>query len=249
MARRNGLEPVVAHAEDGRQLLSRQEVTDLLPQGARAAAFAFDEAEVLYFPRLFTDGSPPLICQVIEQRPAEVEPYDSVQGRVRSLWVQEAALEQAATFAEKVRAAAVEDGLQAAVDVMNGRLKDLLGNRASEDSVLAVKETGFFSRGTRRIQGVEGQGEPVAAEAFSLADGAIGLVTEGSPDYMCYVLKVTETEGASPEDFAAQNPMMRAFYVGDKQQRVLSEWLAGLLADAKPDMRSPFWKESGKPEG
>jgi hypothetical protein len=73
-------------------------------------------------------------------------------------------------------------------------------------------------------------------------------VTAEAPDYKCYVLQVTESEGASAEEFANDNPMMRAFYVGDKQQRVMTEWLGGLLAEAKPDMRSAFWKEPTRPE-
>jgi hypothetical protein len=203
---------------------------------------------VLFFPHVVDEGSPPLVCQVIEKRASEVEPYDDVKDRVRSWYTKGAALKQAEAFAEKLRAAAAEKGLAAAVEEMGTRLQDLLHGREGAGELLSVKHTGFFTRGVRSIPGLAGGGAAVAAKAFSLKDDAVGLVTAEAPDYKCYVLQVTESEGASAEEFANDNPMMRAFYVGDKQQRVMTEWLGGLLAEAKPDMRSAFWKEPTRPE-
>jgi hypothetical protein len=210
------------------------------------AAYAFDEAEVLFFPHVVDGGSPPLILQVIEQRAPEVEPYDEVRDAVRTWFVKDAALRQATTFSHKLQDAAAENGLEEAVGTMDARLKDLLGNRAAEEPMLSVQETGSFTRGARWIVGVEGEASTVADEAFALAGGAVGLAVAEAPVYKCYVLQVAEREAAATEGFSESDPRIRAAYVGYKQQSVLDGWLDGLLAAAEPDPRSSFWKEPEK---
>jgi hypothetical protein len=158
--------------------------------------------------------------------------------------VKEAALKEAETFAQKTLDAAAELGLPEAAARMDKRLLDLLGVSEDDGPLLEVVETGMFSRRAQRISGVDGQGAGIAARAFSLPDGEPSLVTVGAPDYRCYVLEVAGRKAASAEEFAESNPMMRAFYIGDKQQRILAEWMDGLLAAAERDPRSLALQES-----
>ncbi|MFO8006770.1 MAG: peptidyl-prolyl cis-trans isomerase, partial [Candidatus Brocadiia bacterium] len=167
MARRHGLRYQVASVGEGRELLSRQEVTERVPAGSQVAEFAFGGPENLYFPTPITPAEGPfMIVQVLEHREPEQQEFSEVEQQVRRDYREAHGLDRAVTFARKVEALANEVGLEDAAEQMRTRLTNLLGGTeaapdAEEEPLLSVEETQLFSRTTRHVPGLEAEAPQV----------------------------------------------------------------------------------------
>jgi hypothetical protein len=242
MARRHGLTYHVVRTADGRDLVSRRELESLMPQGAEVAAFAFEGTTSLDNPRSFTRGDKPLICQVLERRPAEQQPFEKVEKEVRHDYEMQAALERAAAFAEKLKESVAQAGLEKAAETMGARLANLLGTTgATEAGALAgaagparltVQEAGPFSRTDREVPGIKEPVPAVVEKAFQLAGDEAGVAVEGPPVYRCYAMKVVERQPAPREEFAQGGAVARMFYLPRKQDEEVRQWMDGLLSAA-----------------
>jgi hypothetical protein len=233
MARRHGLTYKLPRTEEGRELLSREELAEALPYGEQVAAFAFEE-DSLYYPRPFSSGHELVICQVLERRDAEPQPFDEVRGQVRRDYAARQALERAQTFAGKLKESADQLGLDAAAERMEGRLADLLGGREAEgEPRLEAKESGLFSRQRREVPGMGGAGGAVVEAAFKASDDETALAVEPPPVARCYVMRVAERRDASAEEFARRAEFFGMIYETGKQSRVVQEWLEGLVKAAR----------------
>ena len=236
MARRYGLTWRMAQGANGRDLVSREELELVVPDGDQVAKFAFDVAGSQFLPRVFTTGSVPLICQVLERRAAETEPFETVADQVRRDCLRQMALDRASAFAQNLKESVAEVGLEQAAETMGARLANLLGGAQSAKeapAALKVQEAGPFSRGASQVAGMEG-GHPVLVEkAFQLTGKDVGVAVEGSPVYQCEVLLVSEREPASREQFAEIGTMFRdRYHLRYKQDQVVQDWLQGLLKAA-----------------
>lgn len=241
MARRHGLHYDVASAASGRELLSREELEELVPEGKQVADFAFGESLNLYYPRFFDSADQPVVCQVLKQRGPEPQTLEEVQEQVRSDCLRQKALERAVTFAGKLKDEVSETGFEKAAETMNRRLADLLGLETERDEdadaaapgPLTVRESDFFSRTAAEVPGMEQPVPALVAKAFELAHDQVAVAAEGPPVSRCYVVQPIERQGAPREEFAETGVVFRAFYLADKQNRAVREWMEGLLNAAQ----------------
>ncbi|MHC4479514.1 MAG: hypothetical protein ACYS1C_00875 [Planctomycetota bacterium] len=240
MARRHGLDHRVPSTEQGRELLSRQELQEVVPHGAEVAEFAFESDSNLYYPVSFDADGDPLLCQVLEHRPGEPQPFAEVRDEVRRDCAAEEALQKARAFAQKLRDAVAERGIDAAAEEMGRRLRDLLGGAGGAESEepapageLTVGESGLFSRTDPAVPGLPGSGVAVVEKAFELGPEQIGLAVEGPPVSRCYVFEVVERQDASGEEFAERASALRPYYLAARRVEETGEWMRGLLDAAE----------------
>jgi hypothetical protein len=230
IARRHGLVYTVARGADEGTLLSSEELAGAMPQGAQVAAFAFDPTGNLYYPKVFDDGEAPLVCQVTQRAPAEALLFEAVVARVRSDYEDRQALERASVFAGKLKEQAAQTTLGQAAKEMQTRLNDLVNRPAAERLTLEVRETGFFSRRDEAVPGLEGSHRGLAEAALRLKPGEFGVATEGAPAPGCFVVELTETQPASPDEFAERGAMLALLYEVRKQNEAVREWMESLYA-------------------
>ena len=244
MARRHDLEYRVLTTDGDREFLSRQELQqaislgmDVASSGMDVASFAFAETDNLYQPRRFApsgeaDGAG-VICQVLERRPEEPQPYDEVSDQVRRDYVAREALAKAETFADQVRERASEAGLAAAAEELRGRLANLIGGPAppegaDADDLLTVAETGLFGQSDFPIEGLDGWHPAFTEAALRLTGGEVAVARESTPSSRCYVLRVTGDEAPAAESFADARPILERAYLYGKQAQALADWMDGL---------------------
>ncbi|MHC4591439.1 MAG: hypothetical protein ACYS8L_01945 [Planctomycetota bacterium] len=239
MARRYGLRHHVPRARAGGELLSHGEVEAVVPNGAAVASFAFEPTAALHYPEVFGTEDEPMICQVLERRPAEPQPFEAVEAQVKADYVRKAALDHAASFAGKLKEAVVEVGFEAAAESMAERLRNLLGaGEAVADRTpsaaldLTVSETGMFTRYDTHIAGMAGPHPGVVKEVFLVGPDEVRVVVEGPPVSNCYVVQVSEEEGASRDEFAEAGGALRLLYLAAKQNEAIQGWMRGLLEAA-----------------
>jgi len=238
MARRHGLTYRAASTEDGRKLLSREEVEQLVPAGTSVAAFAFDVDRNLYLPTpIGNPDGPPLVCQVLEKREPEQQSFAEVRDQVRADYLRRKSLERAEVFAEKLRQEAENAGLKGAAAALRKRLTDLMGQaevpRDEERELLAVQESRFFSRVSSRVPGLDRNVPEVVKRAFELKDDELGVVQEGAPISRVYVIRTIEREPASADSFAQTERFLRFGEHYRKRRLVLDDWMDDLLAQAE----------------
>jgi len=235
MARRHALQCRLARTPSGGELLTRQELMTLVPEGKQMAEFAFAEELSTYYPRVIVSGEQPVIYQVLERRDPEPLPFEEVRETVRKDYAQSEALKKAAVFGQKLKELVVEVGFEQAVETMNQRLSDLLGSRApsADDGAaawpLTVQRSELFSRASRYAGGIDEFVPNVMKAAFELGDMEVAAVTEGPPVSRCYVIRPAERQEASGESFGEAAPSYRPAYVYHKQNQVMLEWMRGLL--------------------
>ncbi len=240
MARRHELRYEVARIGEGRELLSRQEVTERVPAGARVAELAFGPQESLYFPtQIAPPDGPFMIVQVLEHRSPEQQEFPDVEEQVRQDYRVANGLDRAVTFAEKVKALAAKEGLADAAEQMRSRLTDLLAGagapaQESEEPLLAVEETEVFTRTTRRVPGLGAEAPEVVKQSFALEPGELAVVREGQPASRAYVIEVLERRPASQEDFAQAAGYLHTRELNVRQRRELGAWMHGLLEQSEP---------------
>jgi len=238
MARRYALEYQLARTPSGGELLTRQELVTLVPEGTQMAEFAFAEDLSTYYPRTILSGEQPVIYQVLERRDPEPLPLEEVRGTVRQDYAQREALKKAAVLGQKLKELAVEVGFEQAVETMNQRLSDLLGSQApsADDEAaawpLTVERSELFSRDSRYAGGIDEFVPNVMKAAFELGDMEVAAATEGPPVSRCYVIRPAQRQEASGESFGEAAPMYRPAYVYRKQNQVMLEWMRGLLKTA-----------------
>jgi len=212
----------------GREFLSKEEVTRLVPQGADVAEFAFGKQMSLHYPRRFDSGDTPLVCQVLARRDAQPRPFAEVREQVRQDCLRVKALAEAEQFARKLKEAVAKSGFQKAVAELNGRLARLLKLEGGKGP-LQVQQTDFFARSASTVPGLEGPHRRFVSAAFELHGDQVGLVTEGPPVSRSYVLRTVERRQASADEFASVAPLLRTFYLMRKQESELRLWMTGLL--------------------
>jgi hypothetical protein len=234
MARGEGLDWVIARTDAGKELLSARELAAAMPDGQQVAGLAFSTQVGLYDARDVPSAEVPLVFQVLERRPAELQPFEQAKEEVERDWRRQAALKDATVFAEKVKESAAQLGLQGAADAMSERLRNLLKAPAADEGArLVVQETGFFGQSGRQIPGLDGPHPALADKAFELVGDEVGVAAEGPPVSHCYVLQVSERQPVSTEAFAETGSAVRTMYLLGKQSRAVQDWMAGLLAAAE----------------
>jgi len=241
MARRHGLTCRVAQTEQGRELLSRQEVESLLPEGAKIAAFAFEEEWSLYYPESFDSDEGTLVCQILERRDPEPQPLKLVLDQVRRDYAEYKALDRAKVFAEKLREDAASRGLAAAAEAATKDLAALMGAGGSKPSDgelttprLEVRESDFFSRTSQIVPGIDGPVPQFVSQAFQTGMEQIGVAVEAPPVSRCYVLQPTARRDADRDAFTEVGTYLRAAYLMQKRMAVAHEWMEWLLTASQP---------------
>jgi hypothetical protein len=238
MARRHGLNYNMAETEDGRRLLSREDVEESLPAGGEIARFAFEEERNLYFPTPIQnpDGAP-LVCQLLEKREPEQQSFEQVEGQVRTDYLRRKALERAEVFAEKLRQEAQQAGLEQAAAAFRKRLSDLLNGDETDpgpdEELLTVQQSRTFSRVSTRVPGLDRNVPEVVGRAFDLKDDELAVVREGAPVSRVYVIRTIEREPASAASFAQTDRFLRFGDLYRKRRFVLDGWMEALLARAE----------------
>jgi len=234
MARRYGAEVQVLKTADGRELISREELTELAPQGAQVAQFAFEGGASLYLPTRFDSERGPVIVQMLEYREPEQQSFGDVREQVKDAYMERKAVQSAETFAGKLKERADEAGMEVAAAEMSRRLAKLVPSvEGGEPPVLTVQESGFFRRASSLVAGLQGSTQDeLVRRVFDLSDGQTDVATTGTPPTTVYVIQLSERRKASPERFASMDPMERTFYVAQKQRLMVQAWLQGLLKDS-----------------
>lgn len=234
MARRHGLD-YRTPAADGDRLLSRQQLTQEMPDGAQIAEFAFGGEQAVNYPQTFETEQGPLLLQVRERRPPQEQPFAAVRDRVREDLVQRKALEQAGKFAARLREQAAQQGLQTAVHEFSDRLANLVadGEGDAEEPLLKVQQTGLFSRDARAVEGLSGPPlRDFTERAFSLEEGHTAAVAPGPPAQRVFVIRAAERQSASPDNFAQAADLIRARYISRQQRRFMAQWSGRLLEES-----------------
>jgi hypothetical protein len=85
------------------------------------------------------------------------------------------------------------------------------------------------------VSGIEDGVPPDFADrAFRLAVNQTEVITAGAPYFKCYVIRVTDRQAASADEFAEYGTWWRPAYLMQKQRRIVRQWLDGLLAASPP---------------
>ncbi len=234
ISRRHGAQFQTVKTADGRNLLSRERLASLVPDGSEVAAFAFESGSNLYFPKKFDSPRGPVVFQVLEYRQPETQPFQEVEAEVRADCLQHKAVESTRTFAAKLKEEADKSGLEVAAADMTRRLANLVKTpEGAQPPVLKVEQSASFRRVSPNVAGIRGDSQQdLIRKAFSLADKQSAVVTTGTPPTNVYVIQAAEHTPASAADFAKMDTMTRMLYQTQKQRRQVQAWMEGLLAQS-----------------
>lgn len=253
MARRHGLQYVAPATKEGRRLLSREEIQELVPAGGDVASFAFDEKLPLYLPHRFKSRTGELLCQIVEFREPKVQPFALVKDRVREDCLGLKAFDKARAAGEQLIKAAVAVLLEGAVVKMNLKLEKELGRKqpptpenrepeaegeAAKESegqqrYLKIEESGFFSRSRDFIPTMGGSRPEVVEKALGLKEGQLALVVAG-PKPVCYVIENAGRKEADPAGFYGAKRFLAARVLQSKRVRAVQAWMEQIEKASKP---------------
>lgn len=236
VALRCGLErPRMLTAADGGPLVSRRELTQLLPVGGgQAVEFAFDRTRAVFSVGYFRNAWPPFLLQILERRKPEMQPFSAAREQVRKDYVPVKALELASDFAEELASAARELGGVQALRAANAKL-------ATDDvqEPLKLRQSELFARIDSGVGGLPGASRVTVKTTFATELNTFAVAVE--PDAgKCYVLTPTEYRPPSPEKFATvgSRPLI-AQYLPQKRAASLHRWFKDLLAATEPVEKKP----------
>lgn len=256
MARRYNLEYRLISDEQGNQYLSRGDVGQIVPQVRQLPRFALDNT--IHVPQQFQSSDGVRVCQVLDRRQPQVQPFEQVRNRVLADYRLHKALDKAEDLAAKLVESAEESSLQEAVAQMNTRLESLIpeedqpkrqqpdegdgesteeGEETEDEKkepgkILQIEESDLFSRSNPRLSSMGGRRSKVVEKALSMDTGARASVVDGQNPSVCYVIEKLEHKAATAKDYYDQKNYLQRSYSGQKQARLLDDWMETLVASS-----------------
>ena len=256
MARRYDLEYKIISDEQGNEYLSREDIGQIVPQVRQIPSFALDGQ--IHVARQFESSDAVRVCQVLDRRQPQVQPFAEVRSRVLADYRLHKALDKAEDLAADLMKSAEESSLDEAVAQMNTRLESLVpeedqpkreeqedkgenGQQSGEQDeqketekkpvkILQIEESDFFSRSNPRLSSMGGRRSEVVDQALDMKTGAMASVVDGQNPRVCYVIEKLEQKSASAKDYYDQKNYLRRSYAGQKQSRLLDTWMTKLVA-------------------
>ncbi len=250
-ARRHKLQYEEPATDEGDRLLSRRDVTMIVPGGYLIAQRIFDD-EVDVNLRPVPTNKGPLAFEVLERRAPEPLPYEQVKDDVRADLIRRKTLERCEAEAEGLVEDARRTSIEEAVRQANERLKkemaearpqqdapedetkDAGGDETTDKALLEIRPTGLFRRSDFSIPAMRTSGRGVVEEAFRLEPGELAMVTESGFVPACHVIEKLEEQPADPEQFQKMRAPLRQYTLFERRQREAEAWMQGLLRTSPP---------------